>query len=182
MVVPMRWLAIALALFVFAIVGVGCGGGDDEASDDSGITITTDTTETDDTSTDETTDDTETTDTDVAGDFASEECQDLADATEALSGAFGGGGSGDLSEQSEAFDKLVDAAPDEIKSDVEVLAKAYAEYADVLADIDLAPGETPSAAQAIQLSQALASVDQQGVAEASQRVGVWAQENCTSAG
>ena len=179
----MRWLTIAAALAVLALAlaVAGCGGGDDEASDDPETVITdtlTDTT-TDETTTDETTDETDTgTSTDF--DFASEECQELVGASSALSQAFASLGSGDdLSDESEAFQTFVDDVPEEIRDDVQVLADAFAEYADVLEGIDLQAGETPTQAQALELSQALSSINQAEVTAASERLSTWSQENCT---
>jgi hypothetical protein len=180
----MRWLRIAAALAVLALAlaVAGCGGGDDEASDDPETVITdtfTDTTTDETTTDDETTDETDTgTSTDF--DFASEECQELVGASAALSQAFASIGSGDdLSDESEAFQAFVDEVPEEIRDDVQVLADAFAEYADVLEGIDLQAGETPTQAQALELSQALSSIDQAEVTAASERLSAWSQENCT---
>jgi hypothetical protein len=179
----MRWLTILLALVVLVFAAAGCGGGDDEAGGDTDTVTITDTTDTDETTDDTTTDETtDETDTDISGlDFASEECQDLISASAALSQAFGAAATGsDLSDEAEAFEDFADDVPEEIRDDVQVLAAAYAQYAEVLQDVDLGAGETPSAQQALELSQALASIDQADVAAASQRLSTWAQENCST--
>jgi hypothetical protein len=180
----MRWLTIAAALAALSLglVAAGCGGGDDEASDEPDTVVTD--TETDET-TDETTDTTDDgTDTDVSGfDFSSEECQQLVEAGSAFGQAFGSATSGaDLSDEAEAFQEFADNAPEEIREDMQTLAAAYDEIIAALADIDIEPGTTPSAEQIAELTQALASIDQTEVTAASERIGVWAQENCTTTG
>lgn len=180
----MRWLTIAAALAALSLglVAAGCGGGDDEASDEPDTVVT-------DTETDETTDDTtettdDGTDTDLSGfDFSSEECQDLVNAGNAFGQAIGSATSGaDLSDEADAFQEFASNAPEEIREDMQTLADAYEDIVAVLADVDLDPGATPSAEQIAQLTQALASIDQTEVTAASERIGVWANENCTTTG
>lgn len=167
----MRWLSI-LVLAV-ALVAAGCGGDDDSssASDDTTIEETLGLTE--DTTTDETTDDT----TDLSGVLEDEDCLALASAGSAFAQAFTGTSS---AEDAEAFQELADSVPDEIKADVQVLAEAFATYSEELQDIGLEAGATPTADQLQQLQAALASIDQAEVTAASERLGQWAQENCTS--
>jgi hypothetical protein len=188
----MRWLTIALAVVAFAFAGAGCGGGDDESSSDT--VAVTDSVSTDEETTDETTTDEETTtdgettddtDTDVTGgfDFSSEECRDLLNASTAFSQAIGAASSGqgsDLTDAADAFQEFADNVPEEIRADVQVLAEVYAKYAEVFADIDLQAGETPTAEQIAQLSQAFQSIDTEEASAASERIGTWAQENCSS--
>jgi hypothetical protein len=173
----MRWLSI-LVLAV-ALVAAGCGGDDDSsASDDTTIeeTLTEDTT-TDETSTDEdTTGDT----TDLSGVLADEDCAALIAAGASLAQAFAGASGSD--ENSAELEELADKVPDEIKADVQVLANAYAEYAAELQDIGLNAGETPTAEQLQQLQAAIASIDQQEVTAASERLSAWSQENCSAVG
>ena len=175
----MRALTIAVVL-VLALAGFGCGGGDDTASDtDTVATETTDGTTTD--TTDETTtetDDTDETD-DTEGSFATEECTELATAAASFSQAFAGAGtSGDVDETEAFFDEFADSAPEEIRDDLRVLAAAYAEYAEVLEDADIDPGEVPDARAIAALQAALARIDQEGVTEASANVSAWATANC----
>jgi hypothetical protein len=179
----MRWFLIVLAVLALAFTGAGCGGGDDESASDTDTTEITDSIATDETTTDETTDETDTgDDTDATGfDFSSEECRQLASAGSAFSQAFGSATSGaDLSDEAEAFQEFAENAPEEIRDDMQTLAGAYEEIVVALADVDLTPGETPSAAQVAQLTQALSSIDSAGVTEASTRIGAWAQANCTT--
>lgn len=173
----MRWLMIALAVVALGLVGAGCGGGDDEAGTDTDTVTITDTTETEDT-TDETT--TDETDTDIGTDFdfASEDCQELVSASAALSQAFSGAGD-DLSDESQQFQEFADNVPEEIRADVQVLADAFAEYAEALSGMDLQAGETPTPEQALELTQALSTINQAEVTAASERLSAWTQENCT---
>jgi hypothetical protein len=166
----MRWLSI-LVLAV-ALVAAGCGGDDEpsSASDDTSIeeTLTEDTT-TGETTSDET--------TDLSGVLEDEDCLALASAGSAFAQAFTGTSS---AEDAEAFQELADSVPDEIKADVQILAEAFATYSEELQDIGLEAGATPTAEQLQQLQAALASIDQAEVTAASERLGTWAQENCTS--
>ena len=63
-----------------------------------------------------------------------------------------------------------------------MLAEAFATYAEELQDIGLEAGATPTAEQLQQLQAALASIDQTEVTAASERLGAWAQENCSTTG
>lgn len=178
----MRWLTIVVvALTSLALVGAGCGGDDEEASDTTTLTdtdTTTDDTTTDDTITDETTTD------DGSDDFdlASGECAELVEAGTKLSEAFGaaGGTDGDLDDVSTFFDEFADSAPEEIRADFQILADAWDEYAEILPELQVEPGETPDPEALAKLQQALASIDQQEVAAASQRITAWAEANCPS--
>jgi hypothetical protein len=170
----MRWLSI-LVLAV-ALVAAGCGGDDDSssASDDTTIeeTLTEDTTTDEETTTEET-DET----TDLSGVLEDEDCLALASAGSAFAQAFSGTGT---SEDAEAFQELADSVPDEIKADVQVLAEAFATYSEELQDIGLEAGATPTAEQLQQLQAALASIDQAEVTAASERLGTWAEDNCSN--
>jgi hypothetical protein len=181
----MRWLTIALALLALVFAGAGCGGGDDEASSDTDTVTITDSVGTDEETTDESTTDEETTDgtdTDLSGfDFDSEECRNLLNVGAAFSQAIASATSGsDITGEAEAFQELADDVPDEIKEDVQVLAEVYAKYADAFADIDIQAGETPSAAQLAQITQAFSGINTEEAAAASERIGTWAQENCST--
>jgi hypothetical protein len=177
----MRWLTIAAAVAALALglAAAGCGGGDDEASDEPDATLTeteTDAT-TDETTTEETSTDEET-DTDL-GDFASGDCQELVNASSAIGEALSGANTPDEVEAaSDRFHEFADQVPEEIQDDVQVLADVYDKYISVIADIDLQPGETPSAEQIGQLTAALQDIDQQAVTEASTNLSTWATENC----
>jgi len=181
----MRWLTIAAAVAALALglAAAGCGGGDDEASDEPDATLTdteTDAT-TDESTTEETSTDEETgtdTDTDASG-LASGDCEELVNASSAIGEALSGANTPDEVEAaSDRFHEFADQVPEEIQDDVQVLADVYDKYVSVLADIDLQAGETPSADQIQQLTAALASIDQQKVTEASTNLTNWATANC----
>ncbi len=175
----MRWLAIVMALLALALVVSGCGGGDDEAASDTTTLTdtTTDETTTDDTTTDETTTDDDS--DDPGSPAASEECRDLMEAGTKLGQAFGAGTTTpDRDDVSALYEEVVDNAPEEIRGDIQVLADAWEQYADVLDDVRVEPGQTPDPEDVAKLQQALASIDQQEVAAASQRVNAWTTENC----
>jgi len=181
----MRWLTIAVALSALLLVAAGCGGDDEAASDTTTLTDTTtdDTTTTEETTTDDdtTTEETTTDDSDDSGSLASGECAELVEAGTQLGQAFGSGtATPDLEDVSDLYDEVVANAPEEIRSDIQVLADAWAEYADVLADVQVDPGQTPDPEDVAKLQQALASIDQQEVAVASQRISAWTTENCPS--
>jgi uncharacterized protein YceH (UPF0502 family) len=182
----MRWLTIAAAVAALALglAAAGCGGGDDESSDEPDATLTetetdatTDETTTEETSSDETSTEEET-DTD-AGSFASGDCQELVNASSAIGEALSGANTPDEVEAaSDRFHEFADQVPEEIQDDVQVLADVYDKYISVIADIDLQPGETPSAEQIAQLTAALRDIDQQAVTEASTNLSTGATENC----
>lgn len=169
----MRLLTIAVVL-VLAFAGAACGG-DDEASGDED-TVTLETT-TDETTTDEATDE-DTTEETFGDELASEDCQELISASAALGSAFSGVGSEDLDDSSDSFSRWADAAPEEIRGDLQIMAETYEAYADAIGDIGLEPGETPTSEQAAEFQQALASIDLEEFTAASQRFTTWAATNC----
>ena len=169
----MRWLAIVVAVLGLALVGAGCGGGDDEAAGDE-TTIVTETTDTDGL---ETTDDASTDGADLSGILNDEDCLALASAGAAFAQVFSG--TGNSAESEEALDELASKVPDEIRADVQTLAQALAAYADKLKDIGLEAGATPTAEQLQALQAAIASFDQEELDAASQRIQAWTDKNCT---
>ena len=166
----MRWLSI-LVLAV-ALVAAGCGGGDDDSS-------ASDTTTVEETTTDTTTDETTTEDGTTTGDFdfADEDCQALLGVGATIAAAFSGA-SGDA--DTEELQELASKVPDEIRADVETLAAAFSEYAEKLQDVGIEAGATPTAAQVQELQAAIATLDQEELNAASQRIEAWAQQNCQS--
>ncbi len=171
----MRWLGVVAMVVALAVAGVGCGGGDESASGDTTVTETT----TEETTTEETTTDTSTDTGDFSGVLADEDCQKLIGVGAAFSQALTGATD---EEAAAAFQNLVDDVPDEIKADVQVLADWFAEYAAKVKDIGLEAGQTPTADQVQQLVAALAATNQEEVTAASERLGVWANENCSGIG
>ncbi|MDQ3381133.1 MAG: hypothetical protein M3546_12590 [Actinomycetota bacterium] len=182
----MRWLAISSVLFALVLAVAGCGGGDDEAaSNTTTLTDTTiDDTTSDETTTVDTTSDETTTDETTGGDsggLASGECRDLVEAGAELSQAFGAGTTTpDRDDVAALYEEVVDNAPEEIRSDLEVLANAWEQYSEVLDDVQIEAGETPDPDDLAKIQQAIASIDQQEVAAASQRINAWTTENCQS--
>jgi aminopeptidase N len=169
----MRWLVIVVAVLGLALVGAGCGGGDDEAAGDD-TTIVTESTDTDSLGT---TDDTSTEGVDLSDVLDDEDCVALASAGAAFAQAFSG--AGDSEESKAALDELASKVPDEIRADVETLAQALSAYAEKLKDIGVEAGATPSPEQLQQLQSAIASFDQQELTAASNRIEAWTQKNCT---
>lgn len=169
----MRWLSILV--LALALVAAGCGGSDDEsaASDETTVEETQ-------TTTDETTEESGT-DTDADFNFADEDCRSLVAAFVAVGSAFSAaaGGSDELAEQTEAFAEFADDVPEEIRADVETLAAAYSQYVEVIQDAGIEPGQIPTAEQAQQLQDALASVGTADVSAASERLSAWTNENCS---
>lgn len=168
----MRWLSILV--LALALVAAGCGGDDEpSAADDTAIEETTTAEET----SDETTAEDET--TDLSGVLEDEDCLALAGVgasiAQAFSGAADSGSDADLEE-------LASKVPEEIRADVEILARALGEYSEKLRDIGVEAGATPSAEQVAQLQAAIASLDQQELTAASERIQAWATENCEAAG
>jgi hypothetical protein len=171
----MRWLSILV--FALALVAAGCGGGDDESAATTETTIeettTSDTTTSDETTTEESTGDT----TDLSGVLGDEDCLALASVGATMAQAFASGSGTD--ENTAELDELASKVPDEIKADVEVLARAFATYAAKIKDIGIETGATPSAEQLQQLQAAIASLDQQELTAASNRIEAWSKENCS---
>ena len=172
----MRWLSILV--LALALVAAGCGGSDDDssASDDTTIEETL----TDETTDETTTEDDETTDGDADFNFADEDCRSLVAAFVAVGSALSSAGAGsDLAEQTEAFAELADDVPEDIRADVETLAAAYGQYAEVVQDAGIEPGEIPTAEQAQELAAALESVGTADVSAASESLNAWTTENCS---
>ncbi|MGL6278464.1 MAG: hypothetical protein ACRC50_02775 [Gaiella sp.] len=171
-------LALVLGLGALALLGAGCGGddgGDSAAPADTTAEQTTDTTEA-----------TETTET--AGDAVtdvdlgaigglSEECTELVAIGAKISQAVGTQG-GDIDTSVDYFTELADAAPDEIKDDLEVFADQFAEFAKAVQGLDLSGGTTPSAEDVQKLQEASAAFDDPKLQEASANIEAWAKENC----
>ena len=180
----MRWLTIAVALAAFALIGAGCGGGYDDASGDTDTVVATDTfgdEPTDDTTTDET--DTDATETDTSGDFGSGDCAEAVEAFTALSAAVAAAGSsgGDAVEAAaDDFQEFADNAPEEIRDDIRILGDAYVEYIAVLSDLGLEQGETPSADQIQQITEASEALTTPEVTAATESFTTWASTNCPS--
>ena len=171
----MRWLSI-LVLAV-ALVAAGCGGGNDESAA-STETTTEETTTSDTTTADETATGGSTDTTDLSGILGNEDCLALASVGATMAQAFAGA-SGSTNDNSAELEDLASKVPDEIKADVQVLAQAFATYSAKLKDIGVEAGKTPTADQLQQLQAAVASLDQQELTAASQRIEAWSKKNCS---
>ena len=171
----MRWLSVLVV--VLALVAAGCGGGGNEsaASDE---TTTTETTTTEDATTTETTDETSTDTTDLSGILGDEDCLALASVGATIAQAFSGASG--TTDNTDELAALADKVPDEIKADVQTLAEAFGTYAAKLQDIGIEPGSTPTADQLQQLQTAIASLDQEELTAASNRIEAWTKKNCQS--
>jgi hypothetical protein len=168
----MRWLA--LLVMALALAAAGCGGSDNESA------ATTDETTVEETTSEDTTSE-PTTDTgvDASGILSNADCLKLAGIGATFAQAITGATD---EEAAAAFQNLVDDVPDEIKADVQVLADWFAEYSAKVKDIGIQAGQTPTAAQIQELMAALSSTNQDEVSAASERLGTWANENCSAAG
>lgn len=164
----MRWLSILV--LALALVAAGCGGSDNESAASDETTV-------EETLTEETTTE-ETGDTDLSGILGDEDCLALASVGATMAQAFAGA-AGASDDNSDELAELASKVPDEIKADVETLAQAFATYANELTDIGIEAGATPNADQLQQLQAAIASLDQEELTAASQRIEAWSKENCT---
>jgi hypothetical protein len=173
----MRWLA--LLVMALALAAAGCGGSDNESAATTDETTVEETTSAETTSEESTTSE-ETTDTGVgaSGILSNADCLKLAGIGATFAQAITGATD---EEAAAAFQNLVDDVPDEIKADVQVLADWFAEYSAKVKDIGIQAGQTPTAAQIQELMAALSSTNQDEVSAASERLGTWANENCSAA-
>jgi hypothetical protein len=135
-----RSLAPAFALMLALGLGLGaCGGGDDdttEPTDQSGDTTSLDTSA--DTSSDTAADASDGNQGGVCGDLI-EHFADIEGLSETDDPAAAVEGLGDAADQ---INEIVDAAPEEIRDDVEVVAERYADIKERLDDIDAASIDT----------------------------------------
>jgi hypothetical protein len=164
-----RVVTIAVVL-VLALVGASCGGDDETAADTDTVVTETEGITAEETTTDETTDD---------DGFATSECSSLVAAASSVATAFTA--TGDASEVEAAraqFEAFAENAPDEIRDDLQVLADAYDEFVEVLADAGFEPGETPTAEAIQELQDAIAEIDQAEVTAAAANVNAWTTANC----
>ncbi len=174
-------LASLLVILVLALVAAGCGG-DDSSSEATEETTVEETISSEETTVEETTE-ASGEDTSSSGeidlDDLSGECQELASVGAKFSEAFEstGSASGDLSATADLFDELVDAAPDEIKEDMAVLAEGISKYAEALQGVNLTQ---PSAEDIAKLQEITQSFDSADLQQASTNIQAWVTENCSS--
>lgn len=183
----MRWIGVPAVLAALALAVAGCGGSDSsseaEGSDD---TVTIETVADDSTTTDAMEpDETEPTapDLDLSGSGLSDECQELVEASAEYAEAFSqiGTETFDLQGSAEAIQAIADSAPEEIRDAFQTLAAAVATYAEALEGVDLTSGATPDPETLAKITQATQVFSSADVAEASQAISTWTEENCGTA-
>lgn len=107
----------------------------------------------------------------------------LAAGSAGIAAAFSGNPA-DLPDFDESLDELKrfkDAAPSEIQDDVETVIANYAQYAEILdnSGIDFSDPSSIDAAAAAQLSQELATIDNDAAQAAAANISAYMQENCS---
>jgi hypothetical protein len=85
----------------------------------------------------------------------------------------------DLSSQLQAMQTFAASAPEEIRSDLGVVVDAFAQFAQIIQDANLQPGQTPSAATIAQLTQAASALNTTEITTALQNVNTWIAQNCS---
>ena len=178
----MRGARVASIVLVGALALTGCGGdGDDEAAD-----ATTTTVEEDSGSEGGSgggSEDEGSGSGAGSGAITSERC---AEAVQAMSAAASAvpqsltGEAGDFDESLDQLEAFADAAPDEIRDDMQVIAEAYARVAEALEDAGIDPdsGEPPSPERIAELQEIAEELDDEELQEASERVNTWFEEEC----
>lgn len=164
---------LALLLGVLALAAVGCGGDDSSSSAaDDASTISSD-----DGSSDTGSDDVDLDDIDL-GDLSGE-CKDFALAATKMSEAISGGSSFNADESVEFFEGLVEAAPDDLKTEFELYADAFAKLGELdLEGIDLTSGATPTPEQLAKLEELGKVFDDPSLQAAGEKISAWMEENC----
>jgi len=128
-------------------------------------------------------DDTGTTDLEDLEDVLTGECAFMVEAAAAFGAAFTGAGDQSFDDVAAGFGELADEAPDELRDDIEVLAEAFQEFADLIGDVDLSD---PNAFQDPEVQAAFAEAgeifDSPEVTEANENFTAFVEENCPAAG
>ena len=164
-----RWMRLLVTLGLVLGGFVACGGGDDDDSSSASANDKPDTESAEDAG-------------DAAAnaaDFAGfdEDCQDAVAAMSSVaagaSAAFGGGGT-DISDSIETFRQFADRAPDEIKDEMQLMAKAYGDFVEALGDYDPSSGEAPPQ----EVMDAIAKLDNDELSAASEKVSSYFEEHC----
>jgi hypothetical protein len=169
-----------LTVLLLSLVVASCGGtaGDDTSSTpSSGVNVTTTTAEAPDDDGNE---------GGVPDSFSStclEATQGMAAAMSAYSTGLAQAFGGSLDEESlqltaDQLEAMAEAAPDEIKDDLGVIAAALSAFYTALAETGYQAGSTPDADQLAQLSALSESIDNEAFEEASDNINAWFTENC----
>ena len=186
----MRFSLARVVLVSLALVLVSaCGGNAGEEGDASTTTVG----EPDTTAVEETPDTTTAVDPDgdpgedsgdgVLGTVCLEATQAMAAAINAYSTGMAGamGGSLDdesLQESAAQLQAMADAAPDEIKDDLDVIATELEGFYTALAESGYEPGVAPTPEQMAQLSALAEVIDQEAFDDASDNINEWFEANC----
>lgn len=101
-------------------------------------------------------------------------------AVSGVGGAFSGQVNEELLQSAEELKAMADAAPDEIKGDLQVIAEVISGFYQSVSDagIDLGSGETPSPEQIEKLAELSAQFDQDAYETATDNVTDWFEANC----
>ena len=174
----MTKLRLAVGMVVFgSLVLAGCGGdGDKKEASTTPTTVER--------STDENTGGGGSSGAALTKDSCVQAASAMAQAASGFSSMFGGA-SADLKDSVDAFEAFADAAPSEIRADLEKVAEGYAEFIAVLADVNFDPnaGQLPSEEAMARLEAASEKFEDGDFAAAAERVSAWFDNECgTEAG
>jgi hypothetical protein len=117
------------------------------------------------------------------GIFDAAECAEVAAAMAAAAQAMPAvmsGSAADLEQSIEQFQAFAEAAPEEIRDDMQTLAEGYAQIAQVLADADFDPasGQPPSPETIAALEQASQALNSEEFTAAAERVSAYFESGC----
>ena len=171
---------VAVAFGGLVLAAAGCGGGKSTTTTEGASAgTTTATTET-------TTEASTTTGTGTAEALgallSSKNCRELVNSATSFSQALSGAGGTDVKKAADLMKEFADKTPADIRPDFEVLADAYAKYAEALKGVDLTSGKTPSPDVIARLQKLSSQIDQAKLTQASQHITAWIQKNCTNGG
>jgi hypothetical protein len=194
-------LALFLLVGLLAIVA-GCGGSSKKAAETvAAETTTAETTTAAETTTEEATTTaateteteaatttetvptlTETTDTTGSASFAnSKNCLKLLGVSEAMAKAFAQtSAKNDLEAQAKLLEEFANRAPDEIKSDFQLIAHAYGTFIREYSKLKLKAGQQPTPQQLAKLQQISQEFSEPKLTKASTHIQAWVQKNCHS--
>lgn len=179
---------VVVMLSGFVLAASGCGGGKSTTTTQGASTGTTTGTSETTTEASGTTTTTATTTTGAAGALgallSSKNCRDLVNSSANFSQAVAGmnAAGADLQKSEALMKQFAAKTPADIRPDFEVLAAAYAKYAEALKGVDLKSGKAPSAEVIARLQKLSTAIDQAKLAKASQHIAAWIQKNCSNGG
>ncbi len=170
-----------LVVLLVAVALASCGG--DSGADDTTIAPTDDVNATTTTAAPD-----EATDGDSGGlaglsSTCLEATQGMAAAVSAYSTGMAQAFGGSLDDESlqlaaEQLEAMAEAAPDEIKDDLNVIAAQLGDFYTALAESGYEPGATPDADQLAALSALAESIDNAAFEAAADNINAWFEENC----